>query len=403
MGGNGSKAVQQSSASREQAASVADLMSSRQGHPGCRHVQAVSKQRFRELVRRKFLGEVNGAIPRSAQTAPEVTSKSPASVIANAGAPSTGKDELVRTQTILHCQACASQGDGFSDEAKKHVRDLVTASRFGAICNLEHWMCMECGFMACLSPYDKKQHLLAHYHKTKHPLWIQCHDSHVFCVTCQLYVYPRELSGSSRYERILDDVVYQWLLTLGRSCTSIERYSKALLYGYSLAGGDSAKPLVRNEGIMRVIGQHSSCVFVCVRLWWRVMDESLPKQLKENAGRGGDLLALNHCKAFRERLAKVLGSFIEEKEHKSEAFFPRGDHTMEDANSLIVDILNGMDPQLVNSTFGVRLQSRITCKRCEEAEKQRAKAADGETNSSPKEKDIHTIRFGARKAYSESC
>mmetsp|Transcript_20470 Transcript_20470/g.33023 ORF Transcript_20470/g.33023 Transcript_20470/m.33023 type:complete len:294 (+) Transcript_20470:22-903(+) len=275
MGGNGSKAVQQSSASREQAASVADLMSSRQGHPGCRHVQAVSKQRFRELVRRKFLGEVNGAIPRSAQTAPEVTSKSPASVIANAGAPSTGKDELVRTQTILHCQACASQGDGFSDEAKKHVRDLVTASRFGAICNLEHWMCMECGFMACLSPYDKKQHLLAHYHKTKHPLWIQCHDSHVFCVTCQLYVYPRELSGSSRYERILDDVVYQWLLTLGR-----------------------------------------------VRLWWRVMDESLPKQLKENAGRGGDLLvrgienfgntcfftstcqALNHCKAFRERLAK---------------------------------------------------------------------------------------------------
>mmetsp|Transcript_27065 Transcript_27065/g.65787 ORF Transcript_27065/g.65787 Transcript_27065/m.65787 type:complete len:622 (-) Transcript_27065:120-1985(-) len=327
------------------------------GGRGCAHVAKLQKGKFRALVRRKFLGEVNGSIPRSAQLAPRVDKNSPAAVLANAGAPKTGKDSLLRTQTILHCQACASDGGGKSEKAKGYVQNLVAQTKIGAICNLDIWMCMQCGEMACLG--NDQQHVFQHYAKTGHPLWIQCHDSHVFCIPCQLYVYPRELSMSSHYERILDDIVYQWLLTLGR-----------------------------------------------VRVWWRVLDQQDPKDEKgnpletvrgiENFGNTcfftSTCQALVHCSALvgkvmsahdsgrpiQTQLKELMKLYWDQQKsfrhinprpffravQQNALFGQYGDHTMEDANSLVVDIFNGLDSKLVDDLFGFKLQSRITCRKC---------------------------------------
>uniref|UniRef100_A0A6V3KVY6 ubiquitinyl hydrolase 1 n=1 Tax=Lotharella globosa TaxID=91324 RepID=A0A6V3KVY6_9EUKA len=319
---------------------------------GCKHVPMLSKADFRKMIRRKFLGEVNGSIPSSAQVCPEVTKESSASVIASAGAPYTGKDELIRTQTIIHCEACASEGGGHSEEAKERVRKLVEDSRIGSICNLDLWLCMHCGFMGCLN--SSKQHVFGHFKKTGHAVWIQCHDSHVFCIPCLKYVYPRELSGSNRYEQLLDNIVYQWLLTLGR-----------------------------------------------VRIWWRCLEKNEPPGDSKEIVRGVENFgntcfftstcqALTHCKPFCDKITKTYtndrpieaelrnlinlywSKGVSPKHINPRRFFTAvqqnalfgqyGDHTMEDANSLVVDILNGVDPQMANSTFGVRLGSMITCK-----------------------------------------
>ncbi|GAB5368309.1 hypothetical protein AAMO2058_001308400 [Amorphochlora amoebiformis] len=325
----------------------------------CPHVHTLSKTQFRKMVRRKFLGEVNGSIPKSASIPPEVKENSPAHVIANAAAPFTGKDDLLRTQTILHCEACAGVGEGKAKEAKEYVADLAKKSKIGAICNLELWLCMHCGKMACLDSTKGKKHVFDHYKETGHSVWIQCHDSHIFCIPCQKFLYPRELSGSSAYERALDDIVYQWLLTLGR-----------------------------------------------VRVWWRVLDkngtggsEGDSKIVRgiENFGNTcfftSTCQALTHCptlvskisslydpdRPIQTELTKLMNVYWDSK-WKNNYINPRpffravqrnalfgqyGDHTMEDANSLIVDILNGLEPKMVNETFGVGLCSLITCRQCQ--------------------------------------
>jgi len=365
MGAVGGKESQSSQTNQN----MSGFGAGRYGIQGCQHINSLSKAKFRALVRGKFLGEVNGRIPKDIQTPPKVTEDSPASILANAGAPKTGKDEVIRTQTILHCQVCAAEGDGKAETAKKYVNELIAQSRIGAVCNLDTWFCMDCGLMACLSP-DKgdteakrpsRRHVLDHYAKTKHTLWIQCHDSHVFCIACQSYVYPRELSGNSRAERFLDDIVYQWLLTLGR-----------------------------------------------VRIWWRILDRNqpiLPKTTKKTAPARGienfgntcfftsTCQALMHCSKLQsvlsaspnpppiQRELSNLWSIYWDTNNNSNTnhinprrFFQTvrrnalfgnyGDHTMEDSNSLIMDVLTGLDQKLVDETFGIKLQSKITCQRC---------------------------------------
>ena len=188
----------------------------------CPHVNQLSVQKFKQLLNNKFANQEN---------------------------------------VLLHCESCYQQDN--------ELKELASQASIGAIYADNLWLCMECGYTGCLGPacyatqtqsslhsnlsiddktYDN--HIVSHFHhhyqkgnnNCKHGLVVQCHDSHVFCMTCQLYVsttlkqtlllsfisihlfiqsmyayqvYPRELVGSSLYDRQLDPIVYQWLLKLG--------------------------------------------------------------------------------------------------------------------------------------------------------------------------------------------
>lgn len=320
----------------------------------CPHVFNMKKTSFRRMIRKKFLGEdAGGYIPRRKQEAPKITKESTAADYANALAMHTGKDSLLRAQTILHCQECAREGKGRSEEAIRRVKEKAAQSRIGTVCNLDLWLCMTCGEMACLGP-GRSDHVLAHAQTSNHPLWIQCHDSHVFCVACERYVYPRELAGTSAYDRALDGIVYQWLLNLGR-----------------------------------------------VRLWWRVFDTPCPtssdvrgiKNFGNTCFFTSTCQALLHnkplCTALRDsrgggrpiqsELARLLATYTASstRDHtlnprhfftavqRNALFGQYSDNSMEDASSLLFDIFGGIDSKIVDELFGVRLASTITCATCD--------------------------------------
>ena len=99
------------------------------------------------------------------------------------------------------------------------------------------WACLECASLHCL---DLRKHAIPHLFahlqeqqataprsalerflgsntETQHKctLMLNCQDVHIFCMSCQSYVYPRELSFDNAAEDALNPVAEGWLQVLG--------------------------------------------------------------------------------------------------------------------------------------------------------------------------------------------
>jgi hypothetical protein len=135
--------------------------------PLCPHARPITAKAFRKTLRRRF--------PTVAPAADDSSSDEEG-----------GLGPVESTET-LRCDECGS------DE--------------------NVWLCMHCGKLLCLQ--SKSKHACAHASR-KCNVMLSCLDSHVYCCGCDKYLYPREVSGRDDDEEAMGSHVAAWLQILGR-------------------------------------------------------------------------------------------------------------------------------------------------------------------------------------------
>lgn len=136
--------------------------------PLCPHAKPVTAKHFRKTLRRRF--------PTMAPSADDSSSDE-----------ESGLGPVEKTGNKICCEVCGSDHNV--------------------------WLCMHCGKLMCLE-HDSR-HACTHASK-KCNLMMSCLDSHVYCCGCDKYLYPREVSGRDDDEEALGPHVAAWLQILGR-------------------------------------------------------------------------------------------------------------------------------------------------------------------------------------------
>lgn len=213
------------------------------------------------------------------------------------------------------------------------------------------WICLNCCKVLCIG---EGEHALAHRNGRRGcDLLLSCEDSHILCCACEKYLYPREIAGNSEHERILTPAVEAWLQVLGRS----RNWWREMEYG-AFAGCHG----LRNFG--------NTCFFTST-MQALLHSRPLRSGLRQGPAKGqmGEIQ-----KAFL-MLQKQYWD-----DHEDEATLdPRGlwdavvshavfgeysENNMEDANTLLLDVLDALDEATVHATFGVQVSSQTTCSVC---------------------------------------
>lgn len=324
---------------------------------GCPHIDSVQPKSFNKLIRGKFLGEStedadddtsssNGSLRIFVQNAAKkLVSKSTPTTTDPLRTATTPTQKPSKIQTIsLKCDKCDNdQG------------------------NSELWLCMHCGKVFCLTANVRASHVLEHMSNGKCSLFLQCQDSHIFCVPCGVYLYPRELSGTSVYEKRLTRSVEHWLQILGRSrlwwralpgvaapgCRGLTNFGNTCFFSSTMQALLHTQPLFLALSDQGGEGRKDS-------------EEKQPKKprkeerpvqrelrrLFEEYWQVGDAPLLTPRPFWRAVQESALYGNYQDK-------------AMEDANSLLLDILSGLEDELVQSLFGVGVLSEVVCKRCE--------------------------------------
>ena len=138
--------------------------------PVCEHARPVTAKAFRKTLRRRF--------PTLAPKADDSSSDE------EGGGEAPGAVEDTKE---LRCDVCGST---------ENV-----------------WLCMHTGALLCLE--DGERHASTHA-SGECQLMMSCIDSHIYCCGCEKYLYPRELSGQGDAEEALSAQVAAWLQILGR-------------------------------------------------------------------------------------------------------------------------------------------------------------------------------------------
>jgi len=212
------------------------------------------------------------------------------------------------------------------------------------------WICLNCCRVLCIG---EGEHALAHRNgKRGCDLLLSCEDSHVLCCACEKYLYPREIAGSSDHERALMPIIEAWLQVLGRS----RNWWRELEHGPS-AGCHG----LQNFG--------NTCFFtstVQALLHSRPLRSTLRGPAKE---KGGEIQRafLNLQKQYwdaseEEPTLDPRGLWDAVVGHA--VFGEYSESAMEDANTLLLDLLDALDEPTVYATFGTRVSSEVSCGIC---------------------------------------
>lgn len=219
----------------------------------------------------------------------------------------------------------------------------------------ELWVCLNCCRVYCMA--DEEQHALQHRHQSRGcSLLMTCRDSHILCCRCECYLYPRELSGSVTHEDALAPAVEAWLQVLGRS-----RNWWRVLDGSAGIGQHGLK----NYG--------NTCFFTSTvqsLMHTRPLLDALVKEKGNEEGKAiqRELRLLqarywSHAIPDKDAVTfdpkRLWGAVVEHA-----VFGEYAERTMEDANTLLLDILNALDEPTTQALFGVSVTSQTRCSVC---------------------------------------
>jgi len=213
------------------------------------------------------------------------------------------------------------------------------------------WICLNCCRVLCIG---EGEHALAHRSSRRGcDLLLSCEDSHILCCACEKYLYPREIAGTSDHERALTPAVEAWLQVLGRSrnwwremdhtpaagCHGLRNYGNTCFFTSTMQALLHSRPLgsaLRHGPKKERGGEIEREVLRLLRQYWDDAEEEAtldPRNLWE--------AVVAHA---------VFGEYSE--------------NTMEDANTLLMDVLDALDEATIHATFGVRVSSQTTCSIC---------------------------------------
>lgn len=229
------------------------------------------------------------------------------------------------------------------------------------------WICLTCCRVYCISK-DGADHALAHQKVCKGShLLLNCRDSHILCCSCEQYLYPREVAGSSELEQTLTPAVEAWLQVLGRSrnwwreldcnadmgCHGLKNFGNTCFFTSTLQAllhnrplGEALRCFPGAQNSERKVSEVQKELLLLTRKYWT--DTEAQRVVAAIDPRGlWNAVASN----------AVFGEYVET--------------TMEDANTLLLDLLDALDEPMVHSTFGVAVSSQTFCSVC--AERRRGK------------------------------
>lgn len=201
------------------------------------------------------------------------------------------------------------------------------------------------------------EHAIAHRSSRRGcDLLLSCEDSHVLCCACEKYLYPREIAGSAEHERLLTPAVEAWLQVFGRSRNwwrDMENSSAAGCHG------------LRNFG--------NTCFFTStVQALLHSRPLSLALNQAEPKAEGGEI---------QKALLGLREEYWDEHQERRDedtldprklwdavvahaVFGEYSEMAMEDANTLLLDVLDALNEETVQATFGVWVNSQTNCSVC---------------------------------------
>lgn len=319
--------------------------------PLCRHARPITIKGFRKTLRRRF--------PTMAPAADDSSSDDEAGL------------GVTESTEALRCDECGSE---------ENV-----------------WLCMHCGKLLCLQEGSK--HACAHAGERCHVM-LNCLDSHVYCCGCEKYLYPREVSGRYDDEDAMGPHIAAWLQVLGR-------YRQ----WWRDAGGSKGLP----EGGCHGLPNFGNTCFFTATIQALVHSQPLVEQLstapaaappprptsagKRSRRQGGpcqgggggspaatsgtDVAGVKPIQRELQTLASLYwntqasprrtpaaANFAKQTKAlwaavAEHALFGEYDEaSMEDANTLLQDLLCGLEEATANRVFGVGIESCIRCTIC---------------------------------------
>ena len=381
----------------------------------CPHIATINKQGFRQLIRHRFCSRdvVRGEAGAEVSTVSELARASacthsnnhtPSTDASKSSAPRGVDSNNPELSMFLHCEACAKVDGGKNEDIMRRVVARVAQSKIGGLCNSNLWLCMHCGIVL------DQDHSINHARSSPScHLFIQCHDSHVFCTTCGFYQYPRELGGDPSSCAYLDPIVYQWLLVYGRmrlwwrsldddgaeesvgSARGPLSYMRNRLFGdsqnTSSAFGNSTRsgePEFVNDSVgLKNFGNTCFFTSTCQALLGtpsfvqeilRAEADIASKSLSSSSFSRKSTASIYPvqrelckliltCYGWKFRSAHSPRSFFSAVQ-KNALFGHYDDNTMEDARSLLLDISEALDPNLKRRLFNLKTEQRISCSAC---------------------------------------
>jgi hypothetical protein len=95
------------------------------------------------------------------------------------------------------------------------------------------WLCVPCCKIVCLRHVQQHSERKRQDGRSTHIVFLSCNDTHIFCLKCNQFLYPREVSlnTSQEQEHFLTDFAFHWLQIFGRTrlvcmcmCTCVCKY-----------------------------------------------------------------------------------------------------------------------------------------------------------------------------------
>lgn len=185
---------------------------------------------------------------------------------------------------------------------------------------------------------------------------MSCEDSHVLCCGCEKYLYPREIAGTPQHEEALTPAVEAWLQVLGRSrnwwremdhtagpgCHGIRNFGNTCFFTSTVQALLHSGPLCSalREAPLKADGWEIQHEFLALqRRYWGNSPLDVQEQTIDPRGLWDAVVA-----------NAVFGDYAET--------------AMEDANTLLLDLLDALHEPTVHATFGVTVSSQTNCSIC---------------------------------------
>ena len=292
-------------------------------------------------------------------------------------------DDGSKNAILLHCEQCATLDDGRNQQQLKQIQQRVHLSSVGALCNNNLWICMHCALVC-----DAKCARIHIQNSEECHLLLQCHDSHVFCATCDSYQYPREIGGDATSNEYLDPIVYEWLIVYGklrlwwRSLAENDKPKRSSsisfgnMFGRNKKGNKTSKGKGKGKGGEQVAAPMNSrgitnygntCFFTSTMQALLAIPDLV--QVLENDDSSRDFPVQHALKLFIAEYKKKKSTTIDPRNiwntvQENALFGNYDENTMEDARALWLDIQDTLNPRLKRKFFSLTTEQCIECSNC---------------------------------------
>jgi len=226
------------------------------------------------------------------------------------------------------------------------------------------YICTSCCAIWCT--HGDPCHIYSHTQSTGRKcsgIVINCADSHVYCMFCDDWLYPRELRRDGEECRRSQMLVENWLQRYGRirqwwtnrgdPCVNsigvqgFKNFENTCFFTSTLQCLYHCYPLLREMEKVLCAGAtseiskiHRALISLAVKYWEAPRDPSKP---------------LNPRPLFTSLQNKTATDFT---------FGVYRDDNMEDSSTLLLDLLNGLTQETLKSTFGLTMTQICSCYAC---------------------------------------